>query len=172
MKTFLIRLDPDQQKELLEKMKANSKRMNSSQDYSSSLSTLTGADIVRESEKKPHGFSDAQIEDLQKKLAGRVLTFEDGEVSMVMTDINMDGSVCIIARFGTDSFLGGKDPVRSFRVRAYFPKPETDRLIKTIDEGAHIKSLEGRVISNGDKPQPLDVDIFTVIDAKIVLSEK
>lgn len=37
VKTFLFRLDPDQQKELLEKMKANSKRMNSSQDYSSTI---------------------------------------------------------------------------------------------------------------------------------------
>ena len=169
-----LTLTPESQKEHLEKLRAKVEEIKrkAGKTEMSATKEMTGADIVRECERKPRGYSDAQIEALQKKLAGRMLTFEDGEVSSIMTDINMDGSVCIIARFGTDSFLGGKDPVRSFRVRAYFPKPETDRLIKTIDEGAHIKSLEGRVISNGDKPQPLDVDIFTVIDAKIVLSEK
>lgn len=161
VKTFLIRLDPDQQKELLEKMKANSKKS----EYGSSQKTqITGADIVRECEKKPNGFSYAQIESLQKKLAGRRLTFEDGEVVSVSTDINMDGRVCILAGFGKRRAF--------FVVRAYFPKSETDHLVQTIDKGTHVKFLGGRVISSEDKPQPLSLPFLTLTDAKIVVSKE
>ena len=165
VKTFLFRLEPEQQKELLEKMKANSKSEKSEQG-ASEKSEITGAVIVRENDRKPNGYTPAQIEALQKKLAGRMLTFEDGEVSLVQTDINMDGRVCITAYFGDPS----RNHFSRFRVRAYFSKQETAHLVETIDEGAHVKSLVGRVISSEDKPQPLDVDILTLIDAKIVIS--
>lgn len=161
VKTFLIRLDPDQQKELLEKMKANSKKGESEQG-SSQKTEITGADIVRECEKKPNGYSYAQLEVLQKKLAGRVLTFEDGEVVSVSTDINMDGRVCILAGFGKYPLV----------VRAYFPKSETDHLVQTIDKGTHVKFLGGRVISSEDKPQPLSLPFLTLTDAKIVVSKE
>ena len=165
VKTFLIRLDPDQQKELLEKMKANSKRMNSSQDYSSSLSTLTGADIVREFEKKPKGYSAAQIEDLQKKLAGRVLIFENGEVSRVAR--NMDGRLNIVAHFGKIN-----RNLRRFSINAYFPRSDAARLIKVLDEGAHIKSLEGRVDGSEECLDSVHItEMLTLTDAKIIISE-
>lgn len=152
VKTFLIRLDPDQQKELLEKMKANSKKS----EYGSSQKTqITGTDIVRECERKPNGYSSAQIEGLQKKLAGRVLTFEDGKVTDVLecSDDSVYG-VHIVVSF------------KSFTVDAYFPKSDAARLIETVDEGAHIKSLTGR--ADSEKRWIF----FSLTDAKIVLSEK
>ena len=130
----------------------------------SATKEMTGADIVRECEKKPNGFSYAQIESLQKKLAGRRLTFEDGEVVSVSTDINMDGRVCILAGFGKRRAF--------FVVRAYFPKSETDHLVQTIDKGTHVKFLGGRVISSEDKPQPLSLPFLTLTDAKIVVSKE
>lgn len=152
VKTFLISLDPDQQKELLEKMKANSKKS----EYGSSQKTqITGADIVRECERKPNGYSSAQIDSLQKKLNGQMLTFEDGKVINVLKCSDDSAyDVHIVVRF------------KSFRVDAYFPKSDAARLIETVDEGAHIKSLTGR--ADSEKRWGL----FTLTDAKIVLSEK
>ena len=152
VKTFLFRLDPDQQKELLEKMKANSKKGESEQG-SSQKTEITGADIVRECEKKPNGYSDAQIEVLQKKLAGRVLTFEDGKVTSVFTDA-ISGDLCMHANF------------KSFALTACFPKSEAARLIETVDEGTHIKFLTGCVRSKRDGI------LFSLTDAKIVISEQ
>ena len=152
VKTFLFRLEPEQQNELLEKMKANSKKS----EYGSSQKTqITGADIVRECERKPNGYSSAQIEGLQKKLAGRVLTFEDGKVTDVLecSDDSAYG-VHIVVSF------------KSFTVDAYFPKSDAARLIETVDEGAHIKSLTGR--ADSEKRWIF----FSLTDAKIVLSEK
>ena len=77
----------------------------------------------------------------------------------------MDGRVCIIAYFG-------KYSNNQLAVRAYFPKSETDHLVQTIDEGTHIKLLEGRVIGSEDKPQPLSLPFLTLTDAKIVVSKE
>ncbi len=156
VKTFLFRLEPEQQKELLEKMKSNSKKGGSEQG-SSQKTEITGADIVRECESKPRGYSTPQIKNLQKKLAGRVLTFEDGEVSKVETA--RDGSVYIRAGF------------KGFWLYAIFSKSEAARLVETIDEGVHIKSLTGRVESTERIWFELNHS-FVLTDAKIVLSEK
>lgn len=161
-----LTLTPESQKEHLEKLRAKVEEIKrkAGKTEMSATKEMTGADIVRECEKKPNGFSYAQIESLQKKLAGRRLTFEDGEVVSVSTDINMDGRVCILAGFGKRRAF--------FVVRAYFPKSETDHLVQTIDKGTHVKFLGGRVISSEDKPQPLSLPFLTLTDAKIVVSKE
>ena len=165
VKTFLFRLEPEQQKELLEKMKANSKR-EKSELYSSQKTEMIGADIIREFEKKPKGYSAAQIEDLQKKLAGRVLTFENGEVSRVAR--NMDGRLEIVAHFGKRNHN-----LQRFSINAYFPRSDAARLIKVLDEGAHIKSLEGLVDGSEECLDSVHItEMLTLTDAKIVISEQ
>lgn len=126
---------------------------------------MTGADIVREFEKKPKGYSAAQIEDLQKKLAGRVLIFENGEVSRVAR--NMDGRLDIVAHFGKIN-----SDLRRFSINAYFPRSDAARLIKVLDEGAHIKSLEGRVDGSEEGLDSVHItEMLTLADAKIIISE-
>lgn len=165
VKTFLFRLEPEQQNELLEKMKANSNSEKRSLD-SSSQSEMTGADIIREFERKPKGYSGAQIEDLQKKLAGRVLTFENGEVSRVAR--NMDGRLEIVAHFGKIN-----RNLRRFSINAYFPRSEAARLIKVLDEGAHIKSLKGRVDGSEECLDSVHItEMLTLTDARIIISEQ
>lgn len=152
-----LTLTPESQKEHLEKLRAKVEEIKrkAGKTEMSATKEMTGADIVRECEKKPNGFSDAQIEALQKKLAGRMLTFEDGEVTDVFkcSDDSAYG-VHIVACF------------KSFSVDAYFPKSEAARLIETVDEGARIKFLTGRADSECRR------SFFSLTDAQIVLSKK
>ena len=162
-----LTLTPESQKEHLEKLRAKVEEIKrkAGKTEMSATKEMTGADIVREFEKKPKGYSAAQIEDLQKKLAGRVLIFENGEVSRVAR--NMDGRLNIVAHFGKIN-----RNLRRFSINAYFPRSDAARLIKVLDEGAHIKSLEGRVDGSEECLDSVHItEMLTLTDAKIIISE-
>lgn len=64
-------------------------------------SNATGADIVKENASKESGYSSAQLETLQEKLAGKVLTFENGKVFSVSKDFS--GKLSVKITFQADT---------------------------------------------------------------------
>ena len=120
-------------------------------------STVSGTDIVNGNGEKESGYSSAQLDGIKERLAGKVLTFENGKVSSVSK--GYDGTVSVDISFLADKSRGFF--ASRFMVSAKVSDPEAIKWVQNIDEGAPIKSVTGKVDKGGM--------FFTIVDAKIVV---
>ena len=119
-------------------------------------SNVTGTDIVNGNGEKESGYSSAQLDGIKERLAGKVLTFENGKVSSVSK--GYDGKVNV-----TMSFLADKSKgffASRFMVSAKVSDEADKKWAACLDEGAEITKVTGRVTKGGM--------FFTIEDAKIV----
>ena len=119
-------------------------------------SNVTGTDIVNGNGEKESGYSSAQLDGIKERLAGKVLTFENGKVSSVSK--GYDGKVNV-----TMSFLADKSKgffASSFMVSAKVSDEADKKWAACLDEGAEITKVTGKVTKGGI--------FFTIEDAKIV----
>lgn len=161
----------DKQEKLLDSLRSNAekvkKQINQSAQQETSISdgaktnsnkspsTMTGADIVRENVKKR--YNDIKIANLQKKLDGQMLTFENGEIISVGSD---HYGVHLTAWFGEDIY-------KCIVIQAYFKDPDAMKIVEELDSGAKVKSIVGRVSNN--EWIRMHCTLLTITDAKITL---
>lgn len=126
------------------------------------FATATGLDIVNENAAKEQGYSSAQLETLQERLAGRTLTFENGKVFSVSK--GFDGKLSVKISFEAEKSKGFF--ASTFSVDAKVSDPATAKWAENLDKGAKIKRLTGKVDRKGAV-----VMFFTLVDAEIELDK-
>ena len=119
-------------------------------------SNVTGTDIVNGNGEKESGYSSAQLDGIKERLAGKVLTFENGKVSSVSK--GYDGKVNVDMSFLADKSKGFF--ASRFMVSAKVSDEADKKWAACLDEGAEITKVTGRVTKGGM--------FFTIEDAKIV----
>ena len=106
---------------------------------------MTGMDLVRGNAQKDSGYTDAQLQNLAKKLQGRELTFTNGEIQEVTKDDDTGKTVMIVDFDAPD---GGMFDV-SFTVHATVNSAQSEEA-QDLDAGSKIKSLKGTVYYDSD----------------------
>ena len=124
--------------------------------FALNFETATGTDVVNENGEKESGYSSAQLETIKEKLAGKVLTFENGTVSGVSR--GFDGKLSVTMSFVADKSKGFF--ASRFTVSAKVSDPTDMKWAACLDEGAKITKVTGTVDKGGL--------FFTIVDAKIV----
>lgn len=118
------------------------------------VSEITGADIIRGNSQKESGFSAVQLAKIQKRLAGRTLSFENAHVVDVSRE-PFTGRLTVL--FNCEGLA----------VEAEFVDSKMVDICEDLDEGETVKSLSGRV-AKGDDFSGI-IPVFYIKNASVVV---
>ena len=119
------------------------------------LETVTGQDVVNGNGVKESGYSSAQLDKAKEELAGKILTFNNGEVMSVSKD--WKGNIQMLMTFEAETSKGFFSS--SLMISVSVTNPEHAKSVANIDKGTVVKSVTGKVDKGGL--------FFTITDAVI-----
>ena len=112
-------------------------------DRFSGTGIVSGSDLVKENASKPRGYTQAQLIQIYKKLKGRKLTFEEGELASVEKGDYGKEEVVISVCFKDAAQVDPQSP--AFIVLVKVSNPLIVKDLKKCSPGIKIKSLSGTV---------------------------